>query len=121
MLRNTLLPWTKPGFIFQIILIGSGFHMMKTTTIFPETYDCMSEINDHNLMESPQIPPDTIPSQGIKWTGRYYSDNIISQIAALRDVGNHRRMVVHADDAGPHVSEWLFSRFTCATHIKIVV
>jgi hypothetical protein len=29
--------------------------------------------------------------KGIKWTGKYYSDNILSQIAALRDVGSHRK------------------------------
>jgi hypothetical protein len=40
--------------------------------------------------------------KGIKWTSRDYSDNILSQIAALRGVGNHRKMIVHADNAGPH-------------------
>jgi hypothetical protein len=29
MLVNALLHWTKPGFVSQIILIGSGFHMMN--------------------------------------------------------------------------------------------
>jgi hypothetical protein len=43
--------------------------------------------------------------KGIKWTGRYYSDNILSQIAALRDVGIHRKMIVHADNVGPHVAK----------------
>jgi hypothetical protein len=42
--------------------------------------------------------------KGIKWTNRYYSDDIPSQIAALRDVGSHRKMIIHADNAGPHVS-----------------
>jgi hypothetical protein len=40
--------------------------------------------------------------KGAKWIGRYYSDNILSQIAALQNVGNHRKMIVHADNAGPH-------------------
>jgi hypothetical protein len=29
--------------------------------------------------------------KGIKWTGRYYSDDILSHIAALRDVSSHRK------------------------------
>jgi histone-lysine N-methyltransferase SETMAR len=43
--------------------------------------------------------------KGIKRTGRYYSDDILSQIAALRDVGSHRKMIFHADNAGRHVTE----------------
>jgi hypothetical protein len=42
---------------------------------------------------------------GIKWTGRYYSDNILSQISALRDVGCHRKMIAHAGNAIPHVAK----------------
>jgi hypothetical protein len=29
--------------------------------------------------------------KGIKWTGRYYSDTILSQITALQDGGSHRK------------------------------
>jgi hypothetical protein len=29
MLGNTLLQWTKPGFVFQIILTRSGFHVIN--------------------------------------------------------------------------------------------
>jgi hypothetical protein len=43
--------------------------------------------------------------KGIPWTGRYYSDNILSQITALRDVGSHRKMILHPDNAGPHVAK----------------
>jgi hypothetical protein len=43
--------------------------------------------------------------KGIKWTGRYDSDNILSQIAALRNVGRHRKMIVHADNAGLHAAK----------------
>jgi hypothetical protein len=43
--------------------------------------------------------------KGINWTGRYDSDNILSQVAALRDVGSHRKMIVHADHAGPPVAK----------------
>jgi transposase len=43
------------------------------------------------------------PSKEIKWTGRYYSENIFSEIAALRNVGSHRKNIIHPDDAGPHV------------------
>jgi hypothetical protein len=43
-----------------------------------------------------------IPSlpKGIKRTGRYYSDNILSQIGALQDVGSHQKMIAHANNAG---------------------
>jgi hypothetical protein len=30
-------------------------------------------------------------SKGVKWTGRYHSDNILSQIAAHGDVDSHRK------------------------------
>jgi hypothetical protein len=43
--------------------------------------------------------------KGIKWTGRYSSDNNFSQIAALRDVDSHRKMIVHPDNAGPHATK----------------
>jgi hypothetical protein len=43
--------------------------------------------------------------KGIKWTGRYYSDNILSQIYALRDVDSYREMIVHADNAGQHLAK----------------
>jgi hypothetical protein len=45
--------------------------------------------------------------KGIKWTGSYYSDNILSQIAALWDTGRDREMIIHADDAGPHVAKYV--------------
>jgi hypothetical protein len=44
-------------------------------------------------------------SKGTKWTGRYYSDNILSQIGALRDVGGYRKMIVHSDNASPHIAK----------------
>jgi hypothetical protein len=50
-------------------------------------------------MESPQIPHDTFPAQRNQVTGRYHSDNILSQIAALWDVDSHRKMAVHTDSA----------------------
>jgi hypothetical protein len=42
----------------------------------------------------------------IKWTSRYYSDNILSEIGALRDVDIHREMIIRADKAGPQVVKW---------------
>jgi hypothetical protein len=39
----------------------------------------------------------------IQWTGRYYSNNILSQISAVQDVGNRRKVIVHADNAGEYV------------------
>jgi hypothetical protein len=44
-------------------------------------------------------------SKRIKWTGRCYSDNILSQIAAPWDIGGHRKMIVHADKASVHVAK----------------
>jgi hypothetical protein len=41
-------------------------------------------------------------SKEIKCTGRYYLNDILSQTAALRDVGNCRKMIVHADNSGPN-------------------
>jgi transposase len=43
--------------------------------------------------------------KGIKWTAIYYLDNILSEIAALWDAGSHRKMIVHADNAGPHAAK----------------
>jgi hypothetical protein len=43
--------------------------------------------------------------KGIKWTGRNYSINIPSQNAILWDVGSHRKIIVHADNAGSHVTK----------------
>jgi hypothetical protein len=37
--------------------------------------------------------------KGVKSTGRYYSENILSQIAAPQDVCNHRKTIVYADNA----------------------
>jgi hypothetical protein len=41
--------------------------------------------------------------KGIKWTGKYHSDNIVPQIAAFRNVGSHRKKIIHADNTGLHV------------------
>jgi hypothetical protein len=43
--------------------------------------------------------------KGIKWTNRYYSNIILSQIGALRDVYSHRKMIVHTDNACPHIAK----------------
>jgi hypothetical protein len=55
--------------------------------------------NPHGLHVIQSLP------KGIKWTGKYDSDNIVSQIDALRDLGSHGKMIVHADNAGPHVAK----------------
>jgi histone-lysine N-methyltransferase SETMAR len=44
-------------------------------------------------------------SKEIKCTGRYYSNDILSQTAALRDVGNHRKKIVLPDNSGPQVAK----------------
>jgi hypothetical protein len=43
--------------------------------------------------------------KGIKWTSRYNSDNILFHVPALRDVYSDRKMIVHADNAGPHIAK----------------
>jgi hypothetical protein len=43
--------------------------------------------------------------KGIKGTSRYYPDNILSRIAALRDGGSHRKTIVYADNACPYVAK----------------
>jgi hypothetical protein len=43
--------------------------------------------------------------KGIKWTSKYHSNTILSRIADLRDAGSHRKMIVHADNADPHVAK----------------
>jgi hypothetical protein len=55
--------------------------------------------NPHGIHMIQSLP------KGIKWTGRYYSDSITSRIAVLRDVGSHRKMIIHADNVGPHVAK----------------
>ena len=42
--------------------------------------------------------------KGCKWTSQYYIENILPEICALRVAGDRRRLVVHADNARPHVS-----------------
>jgi acetoacetate decarboxylase len=46
----------------------------------------------------------TLPKE-IQWAGRCYSDDILSQTAAFRDVGSHQKMIVHADASGPRVAK----------------
>jgi histone-lysine N-methyltransferase SETMAR len=43
--------------------------------------------------------------KGIKWIGRCYSNNILSQITAFHNEGSHRKMIIHAENAGPHVAK----------------
>jgi hypothetical protein len=45
--------------------------------------------------------------KGIKWTGGYYSDCILSQIAAFRDAGNHQKKIVHYDNIGSRVAKYV--------------
>jgi hypothetical protein len=54
-------------------------------------------------VESSRIPRDTIPTQRSQANRQIHSDNILSQIAALRDVGNHRKKIIHVESTGPHV------------------
>jgi hypothetical protein len=45
--------------------------------------------------------------KGTKWTGRYYSNNSIAQIAAVLDVDSHRKTIIYADNCGPHVAKYV--------------
>jgi hypothetical protein len=91
MLGNILLHWTKPGLIFQIIFDRIWLPHDELPPSFPK-----QEIAGQKLMALVVWNPygfhviQSLP-KGIKWTGRYYSDNIFSEIAALRYVGSHRK------------------------------
>jgi hypothetical protein len=90
MLGNTLSHWTRPVFIFKSFWSDLG-SVWWTATIFPETDDYKSEIKDYSIWNPHGFHVIHFLPNGIKWTGRYYSDNILSQITALRDVGSHRK------------------------------
>jgi transposase len=40
-----------------------------------------------------------------KWTSQYYINDILPEIAALRDARDQRKLVVHADNAKPRVAK----------------
>jgi histone-lysine N-methyltransferase SETMAR len=42
--------------------------------------------------------------RGCKWTSQYHIDNILPEICALHIAGDRRKIVIHADNASPHVS-----------------
>jgi hypothetical protein len=43
--------------------------------------------------------------KGQNWTSQYYIDHILPEICALRDARARRKLVVHADNARPHVAK----------------
>jgi transposase len=43
--------------------------------------------------------------KGQKWTSQSYIDHILPEICALRDARDRRKVVVHADNARPHVAK----------------
>jgi hypothetical protein len=43
--------------------------------------------------------------KGQKWTSQYHIDHILPEICALRDARDRRKLVVHADNARPHVAK----------------
>jgi hypothetical protein len=43
--------------------------------------------------------------KGQKYTSQYYIDYILSEICALRDARDRRKLVVHADNVRPHVAK----------------
>jgi hypothetical protein len=40
-----------------------------------------------------------------KWTNQFYIDHIPPEICTLREPGTQRKVVVHADNAKPHVAK----------------
>jgi hypothetical protein len=76
-----------------------------TATILPETDDCKLEINNYNRMQSSWIPRDIIPVQKNQVDKEILFRQYFFSIAAPRDVGSHRKMIVCADNAGPHVAK----------------
>jgi hypothetical protein len=42
--------------------------------------------------------------KGQKWTSQYYIDHILPEICALRDARDRRKLVIHANNARPHVA-----------------
>jgi histone-lysine N-methyltransferase SETMAR len=44
-------------------------------------------------------------SKGQKWTSPYDIDHILPEICALRDARDRRKLVVHADNARPHLAK----------------
>jgi hypothetical protein len=43
--------------------------------------------------------------KGQKWTSQCYIDHILPEICALPDARDHRKLVVHVDNARPHVAK----------------
>jgi hypothetical protein len=43
--------------------------------------------------------------KGQPWTSQYDIDNVLAGICALREAGDPRRLVIHAENAKPHVSK----------------
>jgi hypothetical protein len=43
--------------------------------------------------------------KGQKWTTQYQIDHIIPEICTLRDARDRRKLVVHADNARPHIAK----------------
>jgi hypothetical protein len=43
--------------------------------------------------------------KGQKWTRQYYIDHILPEIYALRDATYRQKLVIHADNARPHVTK----------------
>jgi transposase len=44
-------------------------------------------------------------AKGQKWTNQYYINHILPEICALRDARDRRKLMVHADNARPHVAK----------------
>jgi hypothetical protein len=72
--------------------------IQRPTTSSPKT---MLTIvwNPHGLHLISLLP------KGQKWTSQYYIDHILLEICALPDARDRRKLVVHADNAKPHVAK----------------
>jgi transposase len=47
----------------------------------------------------------TVLPKGQKWTGQYYIENVLCKICEILQPEGPRRLVIHADNARPHVAK----------------
>jgi hypothetical protein len=69
------------------------------------TNDRQSGNNVDSGVESTWIPLGISSAEAQKWTIQYYIDHILPEVCALRDARDRRKLVVHADNATPHVAK----------------
>jgi hypothetical protein len=93
--------WTKPGVTNHFDRIWLPYDELPSS--FPKQTIASQKLMITVVWNSRGFHVIQSLSNEIKGTGRYYSDNILSQIAVLWDGGSRRKMIVHADNSSPHV------------------